>query len=105
MREIHINKIHAKLGHPGEDRMRATTNHLHYSKKWGIEISKDCATVNIKQKLPRKVTEERDLKPEEMIYLEIISSKKPSYGGSKSWILIQDSDIKQKWSLFNNSKE
>ena len=40
-----------------------------------------------------------------MIYIEISSQKKPSYGGIKNWILIQDSDTKQKWSSFMSTKE
>ena len=32
-------------------------------------------------------------------------TKNPSYGGSKNWILLQDSDIKQKRSLFIKKKE
>ena len=45
----------------------------------------------IKQKLLYKVAEERKLNPCEMIYQDIISQEKPSYGGSKNYILIQES--------------
>ena len=51
------------------------------------------------------MTEERDLKPGEMIYLDLNSQKKPSFGGSKNWVLIQDLDTKQKWSLLPKAKE
>ena len=51
------------------------------------------------------MAEERDLEPGKMIYLDLSSQKKLSYGGSKNWILVQDPDTKQKWSLFTNSKE
>ena len=40
--------------------------------------------------------EERDLKPGKNIYLDISSQKKPSYEGSKNWIIIQDSDTQKK---------
>ena len=49
--------------------------------------------------------EERDLKPGKIIYIDIISQKKPSYGGSKNWVLIQDCDTKQKWYSFTKTKE
>ena len=49
----------------------------------------------IEHKLLHKVAEGRDLNPVEMIYLELISQKKPSCGGSKNWILLQDSDTKK----------
>ena len=105
MRNIHINKLHAKLGHTGEDRMRATKNHLHYSVKETLEVCEDSATAKRKQKLLHKVAKERNLQPVEMIYLDISSQKKPSYGGYNNWILIQDLDTKQKWSLFKKAKE
>ena len=40
-----------------------------------------------------------------MIYLDIISQKKPGYGGSNNWILLQDSYTKQKWSLFTKKNK
>ena len=103
-RNIHVKKLHAKLGHTGEDRMRATKKHLHYSNKGTLEVCEDCATAKSKEKLLHKVAEERELQPVEMIYLDISSQKKPSYGGSKNWILIQDLDTKQKWSIFTKAK-
>ena len=83
--EIHTNKLHAKLGHPGEDRMHAAANYLQCIVNGAIEFC---------------VAEERVLNPGEIIYLDLISQNKPSYRGPKNWILIQDSDTKQKWSFF-----
>ena len=60
---------------------------------------------SIKQKLLLKTAEEKDLNLGEIIYLHTSSQKKPSYGGFKNFVLIQDSDNKQKWSLLKNSKE
>ena len=51
------------------------------------------------------MADERDLKPGEMIYIGIISQKKPGYGGSKNWVLIQDCDKKRKWCFFTKTKE
>ena len=85
--------------------MRTTAKNLHYSNKGTLEVFEDCATAKTKQKLLHKVVEERDLKPGRMIYIDIILQKKPSYGGSKNWILIQDSDTKDKWSLFKKTEE
>ena len=99
-RKIHANKLHAKLGHPVEDMMHATDKHLHYIIKGELEVCEDCATAKIKHKLLHKVEEESNLNMGEMIYLDLISQKKPSYGGSNNWIPIQDSDKKQKWSFF-----
>ena len=70
-----------------------------------IEICKDYDMANIKHKSPHKVAEEQDLKLRKMIYLYIIKQNKLSYGGSKNLIFLQDSDTKQKWSLFTNKKE
>ena len=103
-RKIHANKLHAKLGHPVEDMMHATEKHLHYIIKVELEVCEDWYTPKSKQKLLHRVAEERNLKPDEMIYLDLSSQKKPIYGGSKNLILIKDSDTKQKWYFFTKSK-
>ena len=36
--KIHANNIHAKLGHPKEERMCATNNHLHQIVKAMLEV-------------------------------------------------------------------
>ena len=84
--------------------MRATAKHLHYSVEGTLEMCEDYNMAKIKHKLLYKVEEEHGLQPGEMIYLDISLQNKPSYGGSKNWILIQDLKTKQKWSLFSKSK-
>ena len=86
--KIHANNIHAKIGHPGEDRMCATTKHLQYSVRETLDVCEDWAMAEITQKFLHKVTRERDLKTGESIYLDLISQKKPSYVVSKNWIII-----------------
>ena len=103
--KIHANKLDAKLGHPREDWIHTAKNQLDYSVKWTLDICEDYATETIKQKLLRKLAEEKDLKPGKMIYIGISSQKKSSYGGSKNWNLIQDSATKQKWCFFMKVKE
>ena len=73
--------------------MHVTKKQLHYILKGVLEFFEYCATSKRNQKILHKVAEERDLKPGEIIYLDLLSQKKPSYGGSKSWVLIQDSDM------------
>ena len=92
--KFHSNNLHAKFGHPVEYRMRETANHLNFSVKWELEVCENCSMEKRNQKLQHKVAEESELKLGEMIYLDIISQKKPSYGGSNNWILIKDSDTK-----------
>ena len=36
--EICANEIHANLGHIGEEIMRATVKHIHYSVKGGLYV-------------------------------------------------------------------
>ena len=60
---------------------------------------------NSKQKFLRNVAEEKDINPGKSIYIDISSQQKPSYGGSKNWIIIQYSDTEQKLSFFANTKE
>ena len=103
--KMHADKLHTEIGHLGEYRMCDTPNHLHYILKGVLDVCKYCATVNIKHKMHQKVADERDFKTGEMVYLEIISQKKPSCVGSNNWNLLQDSDTKQKWSFFTNTKK
>ena len=62
----------------------AVIAHLHYSVMGMLEVFKDYAMEKRRHKCLHKVAEERNLKPGEMIYLDISSQKKPSYGGSKN---------------------
>ena len=105
MRKIHANDLHVKLIHTGEDRIRATVKHLQYSVRGELDVCEDYSMDKRDHILLHKVAGGRNLKPGEMIYLDISSQKKPSYGGSNNWILIQDSDTKQNWSFFMKSKE
>ena len=84
--------------------MCATEKNLHYILKGVLEVCNECDTAKNKQKLIHKVAEESDLNPGKINYLDLISQKKSSYGGSNNWILIQDSDTKQKWSFFMDSR-
>ena len=55
------------------------TNNLHYSVKGALEVCEDQASWKSNKKLIRKVVEEREPNPGKMIYLDLISQKKPSY--------------------------
>ena len=55
--KVHANDLHANIVHHGEDRIRATKNHLHYSIKGALEVCEDCATAKTKQKFLHKVAE------------------------------------------------
>ena len=94
-RKIHTNRLHTKLSNTIEDRIHVTANQLHYILKRMIYIFEHCAKSKRNYKSLHKVAEEHDLKPGEIICPDLISQKKPSYGGSKNRILIQDSDINQ----------
>ena len=84
--------------------MRAAANHLHYILKEALEVCEGSITSKIKHKLMCKILEEQDLSTGKIFYLHIILQKKPSYGGSDHWILVQDSETKKKWSFFSNPK-
>ena len=93
-RKIQANDLHTNILNPREDMMHAITKHLHHSVNRTLEVYEDCAMEKINQKLLRKLLEEQYLKPGKMIYLDLNSQKKPSYGVYKNWILTQDSDRK-----------
>ena len=84
MQKICTNKLHTKISHSVEDGMNAIVKHLNYSVNVALEVCEDCDISKIKQKLICKVAEEKDLKPGEIIYIDISSQKKPSYGGSNN---------------------
>ena len=59
---------------------------------------------NENNKFMSKVAEEQDLNPGEIIYLDMISQKKPSYRSTKNWILIKDLYTKQKMVFLHEGK-
>ena len=69
-----------------------------------LEVGEDCDMTENNQQLLRKVAEEQDLNTGKIIYFDIISQKKPRYGGSNNWIIIQDLDTTEKWSFFIKAK-
>ena len=75
--------------------MRTTKNHLQYKNKRALGISEEDAIAKNKHKYMCKVGGEQDLKLGEMVYIDIISQKNPSYGVSNNWIFIQDLEIRQ----------
>ena len=46
--KIHINDLHKKIMHLGEDRMRMPMKHLHYRIKGTLDVLEDCATAKSK---------------------------------------------------------
>ena len=81
-----------------------TEKDLQYRMKGKLDVCKDCVMVNRNHKSLHKVAEDIDLNMGKMIYLDIISKKKPSYGGYKNWILFQDFYTKQKYYFFMKAK-
>ena len=65
-----------------------------------LEVCEDCSISKIKHESLRKVAEERHLNPGYRIYLDLCSQNKASYGGFNNWILVKDSDTKQKRYFF-----
>ena len=97
MQKIHVSDLHPKVGNTREDSMCETANHLHCSDKGNLEVFKDCSTAKSNHTFLHKVEEDQYLNLGKIIYLDIISQNKPTYGGSNNWILIQDPDTDQTW--------
>ena len=53
-----------------------TVNHQHYIVKEAIGVCEKCPTARIKHKFLHKVAEDLDLKPREIIYIDLSSQKK-----------------------------
>ena len=74
-----------------------TAKYLQYTVMGGTRVIKYCAMAKRNHILICKVTEERHLNPEEMVYLYIIISQNmPRFGGYKNWILLQDLDTQKR---------
>ena len=55
--EIRANKLHTKLVHTREDRMRSAAKHLHYSIKIILGVCEGFTTEKIKHKFLSKLAE------------------------------------------------
>ena len=101
--EIHANELHTNICHPREERIHTAVQDLLYIIKGTLEFLMTTLQEK-KQKILCKAAEEQDLKPGDMINLYLSSKKKPDYGESNNWIIMQKS-YKKKWSDFMKARE
>ena len=105
VRKITYTKLHAHLGHPGPDRIRATARKLGFKGTGRADSCVDCAEAKAKQKSVSKTTETKSTTKGDHMYLDISSVKELSTGGAKYWALIVDEATDMCWSLFLQTKK
>jgi hypothetical protein len=100
-----IDELHDIFGHPSEYILRMTIKKYNLKGDGKLNDCKACAIAKAKAKNIGKINENKTTTPGERLYLDISSVNKPSYGGSKYWLLIVDEASRFKWSYFLKSKD
>jgi hypothetical protein len=99
-----INKLHKAIGHCGEEALKITAKSYDWKLFGKLETCEDCAIGKAKQKNTNKEWLQGSKNPGERLYIDIISIKGESFGGSKFWALIIDDCTNYCWSYFLNKK-
>ena len=102
--KIDINELHEKLGHPEEEVTKLTGNYMKLKIKGKLENCENCAIGKMRQKNVPKGPKEKSTKPGYRMYIDIMSSKYTSAGGSKYWCLAVDEATHMKFSMFLKQK-
>jgi hypothetical protein len=88
------------LGHVHFDAVKRSAKYYNIKLSGTVKTCVTCALAIIRQKNIKKVTLSKIFHPGAHIYVDISSSKWPSYGGAKYWILIVDDYSHYFWELF-----
>jgi len=103
--QTNVTELHKRLGHPGEERLRATAHNLNMELTGNLKPCEDCAVSKARQKNILKVNTNRSKIAGERLYIDLSGIKARSLGGSKYWVLIVDDATGMKWSYFIKTKD
>jgi len=81
--KIDINELHEKLGHLEEEVTKLKGNYMKLKIKGEMENCENCAIGKMRQKNVQKGPKEKSTKPGYRMYIDLMSSKYVSTGGSK----------------------
>jgi hypothetical protein len=101
---INVNKFHEMIGHCGVDRLKKTAQVHGLKLKGDFKVCKDCAIAKARQKNINKDWKGGSQVPGDRFYLDIISIRDESYGGSRFWVLLVDDCTDYCWSIFLKHK-
>jgi hypothetical protein len=102
---VDINDVHVTLGHINKDIIYKTAQNYNFRVKGNLKPCLACSLSKIKQRNIPKTTESKSTIPGERIFLDIASSRSPSFGGSNFWVLLVDDCADFCWSIFVRNKK
>ena len=103
-KKINKGKLHQMLGHPSEDKLRATAKEMNWELTGRSEKCEDCALGKSRQKNLPKETKPRSKVKGERLFVDIAPMKHVSLGGSRYWLIAMDDSSNYVWSFFLKRK-
>ena len=104
-REINVNLLHEKLGHPGEEATRKTGKMLDLKVTGTFKKCENCAISKARRMNLNKDKVERSKEIGFRLFIDISSIKTVSFGGKRFWLLILDDFSDCCFSFFLKSKD
>jgi hypothetical protein len=98
------DQMHSILGHPGEQRVRATAKRLGITLRGEVHTCQNCAIAKSKQKNVPQVNTKKATCKGDRISIDISSVQAVSLGGAKFWLMIKDEFSDYVWSFFLKHK-
>ena len=96
--------FHRVTGHAGHHLMDTTAKYYMVNLTGKVNNCQRCSSEKIRQNnIPRK-NEDKSKNPGEMMYLDIVSMRKPSMGGRQHWVMFVDEATKYKKSFVLKKK-
>ena len=104
-REININDLHERLGHPSEEATRKTGKMLGLKVTGAFQKCENCAISKARRMNLNKERVERSKTRGFRLFIDVSSIKTVSFGGKKFWLLILDDCTDCCFSFFLKSKD
>ena len=104
-REININDLHQRLGHPSEESVRKTAKLLDLKVTGKFTKCENCAISKARRKNLNKEPVDRSVEKGNRLFIDISSIKSTSFGGKKFWLLALDDFSDYSFSFFLKSKD
>ena len=96
--------FHKVTGHAGHHLMDATAKYYKVDLTVKVNNCLSCSLEKIRKTNFPKKNEDKSDNPEERMYLDISSMRKPSMGGRQHWVMLVDEATKSKKSFFLKKK-
>ena len=104
-REININDLHRRLGHPSEEIVRRTAKTFALKLTGKFEKCENCAISKAKRKNMNKALSTRSKRKGDRFFIDISSIKSESLGRKKFWLLVVDDYSDMCFSFYLKTKD